>query len=38
MELTQSQNQYLQSQTNYYSAIIELTASKAALEKLLSSQ
>jgi outer membrane protein TolC len=34
-DLTQTQNQYLQSQTNYYSAIIDLAASKAKLEKLL---
>lgn len=34
-DLTQTQNQYLQSQTNYYGAIIELTSAKAKLEKLL---
>jgi len=36
LELTQAQNQYLQSQTSYYSSILELTSSKAALEKILS--
>jgi outer membrane protein TolC len=37
LELTQAQNQFLQSQTNYYSSIIELTSAKAALEKILTS-
>jgi outer membrane protein len=35
-ELSQTQNQYLQSQTNYFSSILELTSAKAKLEKLLS--
>ncbi len=37
IELTQVQNQYLQSQTNLYNSIIELTNAKLKLEKLLSS-
>jgi outer membrane protein len=36
-DLTQNQNQYIQSQTNYYGAIITLTSAKAKLEKLLAS-
>jgi len=35
MELTQSQNQYLQAQSNYYTSIIELTTAKSKLEKML---
>ncbi len=35
LELTQSQSQYLQTQTNYYTAIIELTNAKSKLEKML---
>ncbi|MFA6924294.1 MAG: TolC family protein [Bacteroidales bacterium] len=35
LDLTQSQNQYLQAQSSYYSAIIELTTAKSKLEKML---
>jgi outer membrane protein TolC len=35
MELTQSQNQYLLTQSNYYTSVIELTTAKSKLEKLL---
>ncbi|MFH0894265.1 MAG: TolC family protein [Bacteroidota bacterium] len=35
MEMAQVQNQYLQSQSSYYSAIIELSSAFAKLEKLL---
>ncbi|HNW99386.1 MAG TPA: TolC family protein [Bacteroidales bacterium] len=35
MELTVSQNQYLQAQSEYYTSIIELTTAKSELEKLL---
>lgn len=36
-DLTQNQNQFIQSQTNYYSSIIELTSARAKLEKLMTS-
>jgi outer membrane protein len=36
IDLTQTQNQYIQSQTSYYGSILELTSAKAKLEKLLS--
>jgi outer membrane protein TolC len=35
MELTTSQNQYLQSQSAYYNSITDLTTAKSKLEKLL---
>jgi outer membrane protein len=35
MELTQSQNQYLQAQSDYYTSIIGFTTTKSKLEKLL---
>lgn len=35
LDLTVSQNQYLQAQSDYYSSIIELTSAKSKLEKLL---
>ena len=35
VELTQTQNQYLQSQSNYFNSIITLASAKAKLEKLL---
>lgn len=35
MDLTQAQNQYLQSQSNYYNAILELLNSQVKLEKIL---
>jgi len=35
LELAQAQNQYLQAQSNYYSSIIEMSASYSKLEKLL---
>ena len=34
LDLTMSQNQYLQAQSDYYSSIIELTSAKSKLEKL----
>jgi outer membrane protein TolC len=34
-ELTQNQNQYLQSQSNYYSAIVDLVSAKTKFEKIL---
>jgi outer membrane protein TolC len=35
LELTLAQNQYLQAQTDYYTSIIDLSAAKSKLEKLL---
>jgi len=35
LELAQAQNQYLQAQTNYYTAIMEMSTSYTKLEKLL---
>ncbi|HBF87459.1 MAG TPA: hypothetical protein DDX39_02365 [Bacteroidales bacterium] len=35
LELTQAQNQYLQTQTTYYTSIIQLQSAKTKLEKLL---
>jgi len=35
LELTLAQNQYLQSQTEYYTSIIDLSTAKSKLEKLL---
>jgi outer membrane protein TolC len=37
IELTQTQNQYIQIQSNYYSAIINLASARIKLEKLLKS-
>jgi outer membrane protein len=37
MDLTQAQNQYLTTQTAYYSAVLDLLNAKAALEKLYES-
>ncbi|HEY9124289.1 MAG TPA: TolC family protein [Bacteroidales bacterium] len=36
-DLTQVQNQYLQAQTNYFSAILDLTSAKSKIENLISS-
>jgi outer membrane protein TolC len=36
-ELTQVQNQYFQSQSNYFSSIIDIASTKAKLEKILTS-
>ena len=35
-DLTQVQNQYLQAQTNYFSAILDLTSAKSKIENLIS--
>jgi len=35
LELSQSQTQYLQSQSNYYTSVIGLTSAKSKLEKML---
>lgn len=35
MDLTQAQNQFLQTQSNYYTAMLELLNAKSALEKIL---
>ncbi|MCX7987617.1 MAG: TolC family protein [Bacteroidales bacterium] len=35
VELTQVQNQYIQSQTNYFNALLELNSARTRLEKLL---
>ncbi|MEA3445915.1 MAG: TolC family protein [Bacteroidota bacterium] len=38
LDLTQAQNQYLNSRSNYYNAMYELLSAKLSLEKLLGSQ
>jgi len=35
VELTQVQNQYIQSQTNYFNALLELNKARTKLEKML---
>lgn len=35
LELTQSQTQYIQTQTNFYTSIIELANAKSKMEKML---